>query len=104
MELAESKRFNILHVLWTGEVPPRTDLLRSHRYLDHVPYFNAAEASWAKHAVFTPSYNYLPFATCMGQVTGQVASNGLAPATAEQQFQSCMTRGIGATGVTTAGR
>jgi multiple sugar transport system substrate-binding protein len=90
MKLAESKKFNLLHVLWTGEVPPRTDLLTNKRYLNSVPYYNSAEAPWAKYAVFTQAYEYDPYATCMGSTTGEIASSHLKPEQAVATFDSCV--------------
>lgn len=103
LKLAESPQFNLLHVLWTGEVPPQTDLLSNPTYLRSVPYFNQAESSWLKDAAFTPSYNYEPYATCVGEITGQIEASGLSVASAAQEFKSCATRGIGASAVTSSG-
>lgn len=99
MEMAESPHFNLLHVLWTGEVPPRRDLLSNPQYTNSVPYYNAAEANWEQHAVITPSYNYDPYSTCIGQVTGNIEASGLSAHAALQQFKTCLTRAVGASGV-----
>ena len=101
LELAEGPQFNLLHVLWTGEVPPQTDLSSNPQYTSHVPYFNKAENIWFTHATFTPSYNYLSYATCVGQVTGQIEASGIGAKTAEQDFQSCLTHAIGSSGLVT---
>ncbi|MGH3275682.1 MAG: ABC transporter substrate-binding protein [Streptosporangiaceae bacterium] len=103
MEMAENPHFNLLHVLWTGEVPPRADVLANPAYTSSVPYYNSAEASWEKHAVLTPSYNYDPYSTCIGEVTGNIEANGLSGPAALQQFKSCLTRAIGASGVVSLG-
>jgi len=103
MEMAENPHFNLLHVLETGEVPPRADVLASPAYTNSVPYYNSAEAGWEKHAVFTPSYNYDPYSTCIGEVTGNIEANELSGPGALQQFKSCLTRAIGASGVVSLG-
>jgi ABC-type glycerol-3-phosphate transport system substrate-binding protein len=56
IEMAKSKSFNTKHVIWTGEAPPREDVLHSAAYVNSVPYFNNAESSWIKYADFTSSY------------------------------------------------
>lgn len=102
LELAESPHFNLLHMLWTSEGPPQTDLAKNPKYVSHVPYFNNAENPWLQYATFTSSYNYLSYATCVGEVTGDVEASGLSASSASQQFQSCLTRAIGSSGITTA--
>ena len=103
MEMAESQHFNLLHVLWTGEVPPRQDLLSSPQYTSSVPYYNTAESVWERHATLTPSYNYDPYSTCIGQVTGSIEANGVTGQAALQQFKTCLTRAIGSSGVVSLG-
>ena len=103
MELAESPHFNLLHVLWTGEVPPQQDLLSNPQYTKSVPYYNTAEAVWERHAVLTPSYNYDPYSVCIGQVTGNIEANGLSGQDALAQFKSCLTRAVGSSGVVSLG-
>ncbi len=103
MEMAEDQHFNLLHVLWTGEVPPRSDVLHDPAYLNSVPYYNSAEASWTKYATFTPSYNYSAYSTCIGQATGLVSSSHLAASQAAQELDRCMTRELGASAVSTSG-
>lgn len=102
LELAESPHFNLLHMLWTSEGPPQTDLATNHTYVSHVPYFNRAEGPWLKYAKFSPSYNYLSYATCVGQITGDIEASGMSVATASQEFQSCLTHAIGSSGLVTA--
>jgi multiple sugar transport system substrate-binding protein len=100
LEMAESAHFNLLHVLWTGEVPPRSDVLRDSKYLSSVPYFNKAETVWEKYAAVTPSYNYSGYATCIGQVTALVSSSHLGATSAATQLKACASRSMGATAVT----
>lgn len=101
MEMAEDAHFNLLHVLWTGEVPPRSDVLHTSKYLNSVPYFNSAETKWERYAVFTPSYNYSGYATCVGQVTALISANHLAPSDATAQLKACTSRAMGSAAVTT---
>ena len=89
MELAESKQMNLLHVLWTGEVPPRTDLVSNPRYVNSVPYYNNAEAPWSKYATFTQAYAYDPYSTCIGSVTGEIAAAHISGGKAAANFASC---------------
>jgi multiple sugar transport system substrate-binding protein len=103
LELAESPHFNLLHMLWTSEGPPQTDLSTNHTYVSHVPYFNNAESSWLKYASFSPSYNYLAYATCVGEVTGDVEANGTSASAGAQELESCLTHAVGSSGITTDG-
>ncbi len=101
LKTAEDAHFNLLHVLWTGEVPPRSDVLHAAKYLSSVPYYNRAETVWEKYAAVTPSYNYSGYATCIGQVTALISSSHLASASAAAQLKECTSRSMGATAVTT---
>jgi multiple sugar transport system substrate-binding protein len=103
MEMAESPSFNTKHVVWTGEVPPRNDVLHSATYLSSVPYFNTAESGWMKYATFSPSYNYTPYATCLGQATGDIEASHETGTAALGQFKQCVTRAIGSSGVASLG-
>ena len=101
MELAESKKFNLLHTEWTGEVPPRSDVGQDPVWQKSVPYYNAQAAGVLKYGTFTPAVNYTPFATCVGEATAGILAGSASANSAVGTLGSCASHAIGSSGVTT---
>ncbi len=102
MEMAESKKFNLLHTEWTGEVPPRSDVANDPTWQDSVPYYNAQAAQVLKYGTITPAVNYTPYATCVGQATAGILAGSSSASSAENALASCASHAIGKSGITTA--
>ncbi len=99
MALAESHQFNLLHAIWCGEVPPRSDVAADPKWLNSTPYFNGVAASWMKYGTFTPSLNYTPVATALGQATGDIVASGMSGQQALAEFTRRVTGTLGSSNV-----
>lgn len=101
LALAENHHFNLLHAIWCGEVPPRTDVAADPQWSSSTPYYNQVAASWVQYGTFTPALSYTPVATAIGQSTGDIVATGLSGQQALDEFTRRVSQTLGNAAVVT---